>query len=120
MRLVFTILLTFISIILLKGNIFGGDNRSKGVYEGDNRSYKGQPGIPSAILNYNSNTRVADYNNLENCLEAIKENTASNLEIITNQPSEITGFLSNGEHFGCVEKVTDEKGTYVHGWYTVK
>ena len=65
-------------------------------------------------------TRAADYKNLEDCLEAIKKNTGSTFEIVTDQPSEITGFLSNGEHFGCFEKVTDEKGAYVYGWYTVE
>ena len=109
-RSILAILLLFISILFSVGNIYGGDKRA----------YEGQSITSQAVLDIISNTRSAEYKNLKDCLEAIKKNTGSTLDIITDQPSQISGFLSNGEHFGCVEKVTDEKGTYVDGWYTVK
>ena len=73
-----------------------------------------------AVYTTSHSMRIAEYHNLEECIKATRKITGSTLEIIVDQPTEVTGFLSSGEHFGCVEKVTDDKGNYVDGWYTIK
>lgn len=72
------------------------------------------------IISSNSNIVAAEFKTLQECLDAIKKNTASPLKIITDKPSQVSGFLSNGQHFACMEKATDAKGTFIDGWYTVK
>ncbi len=101
------------------GNIWGGGDKSKYMYVENNSSYVGQHFSSQAIKDIYDNSNTANYKNLEDCINAIKKNTGSTLEIVIDQPTQITGFLSSGEHFGCVEKVSDEKGTYVDGWYTL-
>ncbi len=112
MKTVIAHLIFLISTVLLVSNIHGGKDRP---YDGKNNQSTSPP-----VIGLKSNMIAADYKNLKDCMEDIKQATGSTLKIVTNQPSQISGFLSNGEHFGCVEKVTDEKGTYIDGWYTVK
>ncbi len=103
MRGVFVIFLVLFSISLIFGNSSGKETRTSPKH-----------------IKINSTIVAADYQTLGDCLAAIQESTGSTLNIITEKPSQISGFLSNGEQFACVEKVSDEKGTYVDGWYTLK
>jgi len=105
---IFPILL--FSIVCFLDNAHGGKNKT---YEGDKKSRNNDISIHSKVI-------AADYTSLQDCVESIKKDTGSPLKIITETPSQISGFLSNDSHFGCVEKDSDEKGTYVDGWYTVK
>lgn len=61
-----------------------------------------------------------EFSSLSTCLSGIKKNTGLSLKIITDKPNEISGFLSNGEGFGCNKVSSGTKGTYVNGWYIVK
>lgn len=100
--IVISILLIFLS--LFSGNVLGKKDKDS------SKSIK----IKSTII-------TAEYKTLADCLNSIKNETGCNLQnIITDEPTQISGFLSNGEHFACIEKVTDEKGNYVDGWYTVQ
>ena len=62
----------------------------------------------------------AKFSSLDNCLSSIKKNTKSTLNVITDKPGDISGYLSNGEHFACQTKTTGTEGKYVEGWYTIK
>ena len=110
MRSVLIILIQFISIVFFVGSIYGGKNET----------HKGHKKAPKNDISINSKVIAADYKSLQDCVESIKNNTGSPIKVITKTPSQISGFLPNGSHFGCVEKVSDEKGSYVDGWYTVK
>ena len=104
LRVVFAILISLIFILFLAGTVRGEKNKSS-----------------NKIISFNSAVIAAEFKTLQECVDAIeKENTGSPLKIITNKPSQISGFLSNGEHFACIEKVSDAKGTFIDGWYTVK
>jgi hypothetical protein len=61
----------------------------------------------------------AEFSSLQNCLAAIKKNTGQKLEIVTDKPNEVSGFLSNKKGFACEKKVTGTKGTYYEGWFMV-
>lgn len=54
------------------------------------------------------------------CLEGIKKNSKQSLQIVTDKPIEVSGFLSNGQGFACQKKESGTKGSYYHGWYMVK
>lgn len=60
------------------------------------------------------------FSSMDNCLSSIKRNTNSTLDIITNKLGNISGKLSNGEHFACQTKTSGTEGIYVEGWYTIK
>lgn len=109
MKCVSIFFILFSSIVFLAGITHGGKNKP---YEGDTKPANNDITIKSKVI-------AADYKSLQDCVESIKTETGSPLKIITETPSQISGFLSNNSHFGCVEKVSDEKGTYVDGWYTV-
>lgn len=102
-KAVSAILISLIFILLLACTVRGEKNKSS-----------------NKIISINSTVIAAEFKTLQECLDAIKKNTGSPLKIITDKPSQVSGFLSNGEHFACVEKVTDSKGTFIDGWYTVK
>ena len=110
MRSVSSFLIVFVSIVFLTAITHGGKNKEA---TGNNSTVKNDIHIKSKVI-------AADYTSLQECVEAIKKDTGSTLKIITDTPSQVSGFLSNNSHFGCVEKVSAEKGTYVDGWYTVK
>ena len=58
---------------------------------------------------------------LDQCLASIKNNAKSpNLNIITDKPGEVSGFLQNDQHFSCKRKVTGTKGAFYEGTYMVK
>ena len=110
MRSVSIFLIWLISIVFPVGHTQGG---KKATSEGNNTSVTNDIHIKSKVI-------AADYTSLQECVESIKKETGSTLKIITDTPTQISGFLSNNAHFGCVEKVSEEKGSYVDGWYTVK
>ena len=110
MRSVSIFLIVFISIVFPLGHTQGGKKETS---EGNNPSVANDIHIKSKVI-------AADYTSLQECLESIKKETGSTLKVITDTPTQISGFLSNNAHFGCVEKVSEEKGSYVDGWYTVK
>jgi hypothetical protein len=64
--------------------------------------------------------RGAEFPTLSRCLEGIKKNTGSSLEIYTDTPEKVSGVLSNGQTFSCEMKSTGTKGVYFEGWYMVK
>jgi hypothetical protein len=102
-RTVFAISISLIFIFFLAGTVCGEKNKSSNI-----------------IISINSTVVAAEFKTLQECLDTIKKNTGSPLKIITDKPSRTSGFLSNGQHFACMEKVTDAKGTFIDGWYTVK
>jgi len=62
----------------------------------------------------------ADFKNLSECLKSIQSDSGQSLDIITDEPDEVSGFLSNGEGFACNKEESGTKGIYFNGWYTVK
>ena len=61
----------------------------------------------------------AEFRTMAECLSAIKSNSGQNLEVITDKPQEVSGFLSNGKGFGCSRKESGTKGVYFEGWFMV-
>lgn len=62
----------------------------------------------------------AEFRTLTACLEGIKRNSGSlSLKIVTDTPSEVSGFLENGKSFACEEVSSGTKGVYFKGWYFV-
>ena len=59
----------------------------------------------------------AEFYTMSECLEGIKRSSGFDLEVITDRPNEVSGFLSNGEGFGCKKKSTGTKGIYYEGWF---
>jgi hypothetical protein len=62
----------------------------------------------------------AEFRTMSECLEGIKKNSKQSLQIVTDKPTEVSGFLSNGQGFACQKKESGTKGTYYHGWFMVK
>jgi hypothetical protein len=65
-------------------------------------------------------TNSAEFRTLQDCLLGIKANSGSKLKIVTDKPNNVSGFLSNDQGFGCIEKTTGTKGRYFEGWYMVE
>ncbi len=61
----------------------------------------------------------AEFRSLSSCLSGIERNTGMKLQIITDKPEIVSGFLSNGKHFGCKRVISGSKGIYYEGWYGV-
>jgi hypothetical protein len=62
----------------------------------------------------------AEFSSMDRCLSSIKKSTGRGLNIIIDELGNISGKLSNGEHFTCETKSSGTKGVYVEGWYTTK
>lgn len=62
----------------------------------------------------------ADFATLYDCLQGIKKDSGMKLTIVTDEPDEVSGQLSNGAGFGCNQKTSGTRGTYFNGWYLVK
>lgn len=62
----------------------------------------------------------AEFSTMAKCLEGIKKSSGQELKIVTDKPSEVSGFLANGQGFGCQRTESGSKGTYYRGWYMVK
>jgi len=62
----------------------------------------------------------AEFRTMNECLERIRKHSKQSLKVVTDTPTEVSGFLSNGQGFACQRKETGTKGTYYHGWYSVK
>ena len=53
------------------------------------------------------------------CLSGIEKSSGQKLQVVTDKPNDVSGFLSNGKGFGCRKRETGTKGTYFEGWYMV-
>lgn len=73
-----------------------------------------------AACGQSSEVMSGKFSSMDKCLSAVKRNTNASLNIITDKPGEISGKLSNGEHFSCQTKATGTDGLHVEGWYTIK
>jgi len=70
-------------------------------------------GEPSYVKNVEFNTITA-------CLAGIKIYSGQTLQIITDRPDMVSGFLADGRGFGCQLERSGTKGTYVKGWWEAK
>ncbi len=68
----------------------------------------------------NISAREAKFYSMQTCLEKLQKETKSTLKIVTDKPTEVSGFLANGQPFGCEVKETGTQGTYIRGWFWVK
>ncbi len=69
-------------------------------------------------ISHGDTVRKGEFPSIQQCLSAIKRNTNQNLQIITDKPTLVSGFLQDGRHFGCKRIESGSKGTYVEGWFT--
>ena len=100
-RKLLLVILSLIIVGFVPGTIFGGEKKS----------------TTKSKIN-NSNVVATKYNTISECVESIRSDTGLSLKIITNSSNQVSGFLSNGQHFACVQKETETKDTYIDGWYT--
>jgi len=87
-------------------------------------------GAPSVNQSPSNNTSTyladpsamnAEFYTISECLEGIKKSSGSKtLKMITDKPNNVSGFLENGDGFGCKLTSSGTKGTYVKGWYMVR
>ncbi|MFG6080338.1 hypothetical protein ACEUZ9_000888 [Paracoccus litorisediminis] len=55
----------------------------------------------------------AEYRTLPDCLAAIKAATKSDLKIITDKPTVVSGrLIATDKPFSCMQEVTGSKGTF--------
>ncbi|MBV5329975.1 MAG: hypothetical protein JZU65_20510 [Chlorobium sp.] len=59
----------------------------------------------------------AEFQTMDDCLAKIKKSSGQALEIVTDKPNNVSGFLANRKGFGCKKKESGTKGTYFEGWY---
>lgn len=64
-------------------------------------------------------TMTGKYSSMQSCIEGTKRHTGGNLNIITDKPDQVSGFLANGKGFGCNVRETGSQGTYVEGWFGI-
>lgn len=65
-------------------------------------------------------TKGAEFYSMTGCLESIKRVAKSpTLKIVTDNPSNVSGFLRNGKHFACEKRVSGTKGIYYYGYFVV-
>lgn len=64
----------------------------------------------------------SQFSSMNKCMKSIKKSSHSSLNIVTNKPEEISGFLgkSNELGFSCAIKETGTDGIFVEGWYMVR
>jgi hypothetical protein len=62
----------------------------------------------------------AEFRSMAECLQKIKQSSGSDLKVVTDKPTQVSGFLSNGQGFACQKKESGTKGIYYEGWYMVK
>ncbi len=70
-------------------------------------------GKPSEVMS-------AEFQSLSECLSSIQSVSGHSLKIITDEPDNVSGFLSNGEHFGCIQKSSGTKGIFFEGYYSIE
>lgn len=70
-----------------------------------------------ATNSYAGDVMRAEFRTLDDCLAKIKKSSGQELQIVTDKPNEVSGFLANRKGFACQKKETGTKGTYFEGWY---
>jgi hypothetical protein len=68
----------------------------------------------------NSEVMQGEFSSMPQCLERLKISSGQELEVVTDKPDNVSGFLMNREHFGCIRKESGSRGVYYQGWYGVK
>lgn len=60
--------------------------------------------ITTASQAYAVEAMNAEFRTMSQCLEGIKKSSGLSLKIITDKPTEVSGFLSDGQGFACEKK----------------
>lgn len=67
-----------------------------------------------------SYTMKTNFSSLNSCMNSMDSVSTGPLNIVTDKPGKVSGFLSNGELFNCEKIVSGTKGTYFEGYYFVE
>ena len=63
-------------------------------------------------------TMTKNFNSMSECLESIRVTTGRPLNIMTNEPTKVSGFQGETDlHFFCHVLETGTERDYVEGWY---
>jgi hypothetical protein len=73
----------------------------------------------TAFQAHATSTMKAEFRTLRQCLQAIEKNSGQRLRVVTDKPTEVSGFLANGQGFACKQRESGTKGTYFEGWFMV-
>ncbi|MFM5295167.1 hypothetical protein ACEUAI_13175 [Aeromonas veronii] len=60
------------------------------------------------------------FSSIKSCLSSIEEETKSTLNILRDEPGNVSGTFPWGDNFACKTKATGTEGVYVEGWYSYK
>ncbi len=73
-------------------------------------------GLASLPLTAHADWRSGEFPTMQTCLEGIKAFNKSELRIVTDKSSQVSGrFVRTGEPFMCIRKETGSKGIYYEG-----
>ncbi len=76
--------------------------------------------LASVSASFADEAMNAEFRTLQKWLDGIKKSSGQELRIITDTPSEVSGFLANRKAFACERTESGTKGVYYKGWYMVK
>lgn len=63
----------------------------------------------------------AKFSSMDSCLSSIERDSGMSLEVITDKPNDVSGFLRGTKlGFGCQAESTGTSGLVVKGWYGVE
>lgn len=67
-------------------------------------------------------TMNAKFSSMSKCLKSIEKSSKTSLNIVTDKPEEVSGFLGDSRKLGfaCEIKETGTEGTFVNGWYMIE
>lgn len=67
-------------------------------------------------------TMSGKFSSMNKCLDSIEKASKGALEIVTDKPREVSGFLSTNKKLGFACEITETgtEGTYVRGWYMIE
>jgi hypothetical protein len=63
--------------------------------------------------------REGEFPTMQMCLERLKSDSGSTLNVVTDTPFKVSGFLATGKHFSCQRIQSSAKGTSFKGSYEV-
>jgi hypothetical protein len=111
-------LLTSLSLLVFVA--LAGCDATNSPRRSSNRQTSGSSNEEASSRSNGPSAMNAEFRTMSDCLKGIKKNSGHDLKIVTDTPNNVSGFLSNGQGFGCEEVSTGTKGTYVKGWYLVE
>lgn len=67
-------------------------------------------------------TMSAKFSSMSKCLKSIEKESKASLNIVTDKPEEVSGFLGDSRKLGfsCEIRATGTEGIVINGWYMIE